>query len=156
MIILKMFKPCVWFKGIDISETVTCVWSLSVPIYKKNKVLKSSEKRSLLSAYKLSTWQTTWLHQFCRNVILTTGGTIGCVMSNRCIAMQVTWQMVKPCERNIEWACLGCHTYSAIWCQCVCATNKNDTDPAQYLPSDMISHYVSPTPPAKIVVWAIV
>ena len=39
--------------------------------------------------------------------ILTTDGTIGCVLTGRCIVTQVLWQIVRPC--NLE------HSIGYVW-----------------------------------------
>ena len=94
--------------------------------------LKVRKNRTILSAGKLYHYKQHGFIMSMENVILTTHGTTGCMMSGRC-AMQALWQMVRSC--NKAWHIFGDVTHTVTWCGVnVCNTNKDDTGKPPYLP----------------------
>ena len=109
--------------------------------------LKVRKNRTILSAGKLYHYKQHGFIMSMENVILTTHGTTGCMMSGRC-AMQALWQMVRSC--NKAWHIFGDVTHTVTWCGVnVCNTNKDDTGKPPYLPGQMmvhVSHSCAPCP----------
>ena len=66
--------------------------------------------------------------------MLRTESTIDCVMSGRCIAIQVTWEMVRPCDRNIAWCMFGIwQMYCHLMSLCVAPIRLIEVHPHAYL-----------------------